>query len=159
MVQRKSLGDLLSETPQLIVDLVKAEIAHLKGELSEKAKGLGVGAALLAAAGFFAIFLFSWLIYAGFEGLNVVFAPWLSALIVSAVLLVVVAILALAGLGSIKKNKDFDDLEAVDSIKDDVNMVRGLGHAADGTNPLDDLPAPSGTGATVAAPRTNGDVR
>mgnify|MGYP000220803821 CR=1 FL=1 len=110
-------------------------------------------------AGFFAIFLFSWLIYAGFEGLNVVFAPWLSALIVSAVLLIVVAILALAGLSSIKKNKDFDDLEAVDSIKDDVNMVRGLGYAADGTNPLDDLPAPSGSGATVAAPRTNGDVR
>jgi len=159
MVQRKSLGDLLSETPQLIVDLVKAEIAHLKGEISEKAKGIGVGAALLAAAGFFAIFLFSWLIYAGFEGLNVVFAPWLSALIVSVVLLIVVAILALAGLSSIKKNKDFDDLEAVDSIKDDVNMVRGLGYAADGTNPLDDLPAPSGSGATVAAPRTNGDVR
>ncbi|ROR65502.1 phage holin family protein [Agrococcus jenensis] len=159
MVQRKSLGDLLSETPQLIVDLVKAEIAHLKGEISEKAKGIGVGAALLAAAGFFAIFLFAWLIYAGFEGLNVVFAPWLSALIVSAVLLIVVAILALAGLSSIKKNKDFDDLEAVDSIKDDVNMVRGLGYAADGTNPLDDLPAPSSSGATVAAPRTNGDVR
>ena len=89
MIQRKSLGDLLADTPQMIVDLAKAEVEHLKQEVAGKAKGLGVGAALLAAAGFFAIFLFSWLIYAGFEGLNVVFAPWLSALIVSAVLLVV----------------------------------------------------------------------
>lgn len=159
MLQRKSLGDLLAETPQLIVDLVKAEIEHLKTEVGEKAKGLGVGVAMLAAAGFFAIFLFSWLIYAGFEGLNVVFAPWLSALIVSAVLLVIVAILALIGLGSIKKNKDLGDLEAVDSIKDDVNMVRGLGHAADGTDPLDDLPTPGSAPAAIPAARTNGDPR
>ncbi len=156
MLQRKSLGDLLAETPQLIVDLVKAEIAHLKGEVAEKAKGLGVGVGLLAGAGVVAIFFLSWLIYAGFEGLSVVLPRWLSALIIAVVLLIVVAILVVLGLGSIKKNKDFDDLEAVDSIKDDVNMVRGLGHAADGTNPLDDLPAPS-TGATVASP--NGDLR
>jgi len=165
MVQRKPLGDLLAETPQMIVDLAKAEIEHLKEEFGNKAKGLGVGAALLAAAGFFAIFLFGWLLFAAFEGLNVVLAPWLSALIICALLLIIVAILALAGLGSIKKNKDLADLEAVDSIKDDVNMVRGLGHAADGTSPLDDLPRPTGSGATVAAPgataapRTNGDMR
>lgn len=168
MVQRKALGDLLAETPQMIVDLAKAEIAHLKEEIGNKAKGLGVGGALLAAAGFFAIFLLAWLLYAGFEGLSVVLPRWLSALIICALLLVIVLVLALAGLRSIKKNKDFDDLRAVDSIKDDVNMVRGLGHAADGTNPLDDLPTPTGSGATVAAPRapgataaprTNGDMR
>jgi hypothetical protein len=155
MVQRKSLGDLLSETPQLMVDLVKAEIANLKDEVAGKAKGLGVGVALLAAAGVVAIFLLSWLIYAGFEGLNVVFEPWLSALIVSAVLLVIVGVLVLIGLGSIKKNKDFNDLESVDSIKDDVNMVRGLGHAADGTDPLDDLPTSTPTSTST----TTGDLR
>ncbi|MCR8671477.1 phage holin family protein [Agrococcus sp. HG114] len=147
MRPRKSLGDLLAETPQMIVDLAKAEIQHLKQELSEKAKGVGVGGALLAAAGVVAIFLFSWLLYAAYQGLNVVFAPWLSALLVSLLLLIVLAILALVGLRLIKQNKDFGDLEAVDSIKDDVNMVRGLGHAADGTDPLDDLPT------TAAAPR------
>lgn len=141
MVERKSLGDLLSETPKLMVELVKAEIDNLKAEVVGKAKGIGVGGAMLAVAGVFAIFLLSWLIYAGYQGLNVVFEPWLSALLVSAVLLLIVAILALVGLMSIKKNKDFNNLEAVDSIKEDVNMVRGLGHAADGSDPLDDLPA------------------
>ena len=99
----------------------------------------GIGGALLAAAGFFAIFLFGWLLMAAFEGLNEAFAPWLSALLVSAFLLVVVLILALVGMSSIKKHKDLGDLQAVDSIKDDVNMVRGMGHAADGTDPLNDL--------------------
>ncbi|KAA6436179.1 phage holin family protein [Agrococcus sediminis] len=141
---RKSLGELVAETPKLIVDLAKAEIAHLKAEIGAKTKGLGVGAGLLAGAGFFAIFLFGWLLIAAFEGLNEALDPWLSALIVSAFLLVVVLILALAGLSLIKKNKDFNNLEAVDSIKDDVNMVKGVGHAAEGTDPLDDLPTANG---------------
>ncbi|MCH1881714.1 phage holin family protein [Agrococcus sp. ARC_14] len=139
MTQRKSFGDLISETPKLMVELVKAEIDNLKSEVTGKAKGLGVGGALLAVAGLLSIFLISWLLYAGYEGLNVVFVPWLSALLLSAGLLVIIAILALIGLSSIKKNKDFNNLEAVDSIKDDVNMVRGLGHAADGSDPLNDL--------------------
>jgi len=139
MAHRKSLGDLVSETPKLLVELAKAEIENLKSELTGKAKGLGVGGALLAGAGFFAIFLFGWLLVAGFEGLNEVFDEWLSALLVSAFLLILVLILALVGMASIKKNKDFGNLEAVDSIKDDVNMVRGLGHAADGSDPLDDI--------------------
>jgi len=152
---RKSLGDLLAETPQMIVDLAKAEIQHLKQEISEKAKGVGIGGALLAAAGVVSIFLFSWLLYAGYQGLNVVFAPWLSALLISLLLLIVLAVLALVGVGLIKKNKDFGDLDAVDSIKDDVNMVRGLGHAADGTDPLDDLP----TTATAPRPAEPGGLR
>ncbi|SFS09827.1 Putative Holin-X, holin superfamily III [Agrococcus baldri] len=139
MASRKSLGDLIAETPKLLTDLVKAEIDNLKSEVAGKAKGLGIGGALLAVAGVLAIFLISWLLYAGYEGLNVVFVPWLSALLISALLLLVILILVLVGLSAIKKNKDFNNLQAVDSIKDDVNMVRGLGHAADGTDPLDDL--------------------
>lgn len=141
MAQRKSLGDLIADTPKLIVDLAKAEIDNLKTEVAGKAKGLGMGGALLAVAGVLAIFLISWLLYAGYEGLNVVFQPWLSALLVSAALLLIIGILVLIGLAAIKKNKDFNNLDAVGSIKDDVNMVRGLGHAADGSDPLDDLDA------------------
>lgn len=159
MAARKSLGDLISETPKLMVELVKAEIDNLKAEIAGKAKGIGVGGALLAAAGFFAIFLFGWLLMAAFEGLNEVFAPWLSALLVAAFLLVIVLILALVGMSSINKNKDFSNLESVDSIKDDVNMVRGLGHAADGTDPLDDLDAygaPRAPGAATAPGNPSG---
>lgn len=139
MASGKSLGDLIAETPKMLSDLVKAEIDNLKTEVTGKAKGLGIGGALLAVAGLLAIFLISWLLYAGYEGLNVVFVPWLSALLVSAALLLIILILVLVGLSAIKKNKDFSNLESVGSIKDDVNMVRGLGHAADGTDPLDDL--------------------
>jgi phosphoglycerol transferase MdoB-like AlkP superfamily enzyme len=139
MTQRKPLGDLIAETPALIVDLFKAEIARLKAEIAGKAKGLGVGGAMLAVAGVFGLFLLGWLLVAAFEGLNEAFAPWLSALLVSAFLLIITAVLVLVGLGSINRSKDFSNLEAVDSMKDDVNMVRGLGHAADGTDPLDDI--------------------
>lgn len=145
--QRKSLGDLLAETPRLITDLLRAEVDNLKAEVSGKAKGLGMGGALLAGAAVGALFLLGWLLVAGFEALKLLVAPWLAALIVALVLLVVTAILALAGRASIQRNKDFGNLQAVDSIKDDVNMVRGLGHAADGTDPLSDLPTTTMSGA------------
>lgn len=161
MAPRKPLGDLVAEIPKLMIDLVKAEIDNLKAEIAGKAKGIGIGGALLAVAGVFALYLFGWLLFAAFEGLNEAFAPWLSALLVSAFLLVLIAILALVGISSIKKNKDFSNLEAVDSIKDDVNMVRGLGHAADGSDPLDDLDT-SGvhrTGGDATGVDTNGAQR
>lgn len=140
----KSLGELVAETPKLIVELGKAEIAHLKAEIAAKAQGIGLGAGLLVGAAIFGLFLFGWLLIAAFEGLNEVFLPWLSALIVAGFLLLVTLILLLAGISLIKRNKDFSDLETVDSIKDDVNMVRGVGHAAEGTDPLDDLPPANG---------------
>lgn len=142
-MQRKSLGDLLADTPKLIGELVRAEIDNLKSEVAGKAKGLGLGSGLLAAAAVFGMFLLGWLLWAGFEGLKLVFEPWLAALLVAAFLLLVAAILGIAGMVSINKNKDFSNLETVDSMKDDVNMVRGLGHAADGTDPLSDLPTTS----------------
>lgn len=156
MPVRKSLGELLAETPRLIVDLIKAEVDHLKAEATAKAKGFGIGAGLLAGAGFFAVFLFGWLLVAAFEGLNEAFAPWLSALLVSAFLLLLAGILALAGIASINRSKG--GFDTVDSIKDDVNMVKGLGHAGDGTSPLDDLPARTTTTATPTT-TTDGGVR
>lgn len=156
MAPRKPLGDLVAEIPKLMIDLVKAEIDNLKAEVAGKAKGIGIGGALLAVAGVFALFLLGWLLFAAFEGLNEAFAPWLSALLVSAFLLLIVLTLVLIGLSSIKKNKDFSNLEAVDSIKDDVNMVRGLGHAADGSDPLNDLDT---TGVDTTGVDTNGAQR
>lgn len=140
MAQRKSLGDLLAELPSLVIDLVRAEVENLTGELKGKAAKLGAGTGVLAAAGVFAVFLLGWLLFTGFEALNLVVAPWLAALIVSGFLLLVVLILVAVGIPLLKRGSDFGHLQSVESIKDDLNVVRGLGHAADGTSPLDDVP-------------------
>jgi hypothetical protein len=99
--RKKSLGELLGELPGLLVTLVKDEIEGLKREITSRLSKLGVGAT--------------------------VFAPWLAALIVAGALLVIVAILVLVGIRSIKKGIPPVPEESVDSLKKDVNAIKGLG--------------------------------
>lgn len=139
MQERKRLGDIVSELPGQITGLISAEIANLKSEITKKIAGLGKGGALLAIAGVLALFMLGWLFVAGFFAWSLLFPEWAAALLTAASILVIAALVALPGIVAIRKNKDFGNLRSVDSVKDDVNMVRGLGHAADGTSPMDDL--------------------
>lgn len=141
MSERKRLGDLISEVPGQITGLLKAEIANLKAEVTGKVKGIGIGAVLLVVAAVFALYMLGWLFSAVFHAWQLLFPEWAAALLTAACLLVVILILAIPGALMVKNNVNFGQMRSVDSIKDDVNMVQGLGHAADGTSPLDDLDA------------------
>lgn len=151
MAERRSLPELLAEVPTLVVNLFRAELDNLKSEVKGKVTKLGVGGAILAVAAVMAIFMLGWLL-AAVNGLwQLLFAEWAAALLTAACLLVVIGILVLVGIPLLKRGAAFKDMDALDSIKDDVNMVRGLGHAADGTSPLDDLP--------TRRTHTDGDLR
>jgi cytochrome c biogenesis protein CcdA len=150
MAERRSLPELLAEVPTLVVNLFRAELENLQSEVKGKVAKLGVGGALLAVAGVMAVFMLGWIL-AAVNGLwQLLFAEWAAALLTAACLLVVIGILVLVGIPLLKRGAAFKEMESLDSIKDDVNMVRGLGHAADGTSPLDDLPT---TTRTDGAPR------
>jgi amino acid transporter len=125
--RKKSLGELLGELPGLLVTLVKDEIEGLKREITSRLSKLGVGAALFVVAALLGFFALAVLIAAAVLGLSTVFAPWLAALIVAGALLVVVAILVLVGIRSIKKGIPPVPEESVDSLKKDVNAIKGLG--------------------------------
>lgn len=125
--RKKSLGELLGELPGLLVTLVKDEIEGLKREITSRLAKLGVGAALFVVAALLGFFALAVLIAAAVLGLATVFAPWLAALIVAGALLVIVAILVLVGVRSIKKGIPPVPEESVDSLKKDVNAIKGLG--------------------------------
>jgi hypothetical protein len=125
--RKKSIGELLGELPGLLVTLVKDEIEGLKREITSRLAKLGVGAALFVVAALLAFFALAVLIAAAVLGLATVFAPWLAALIVAGTLLVIVAILVLVGVSSIKKGIPPIPEESVDSLKKDVNAIKGLG--------------------------------
>ena len=151
MAERRSLPELLAEVPTLVVNLFRAELENLQSEVKGKVAKLGVGGALLAVAAVMAIFMLGWLL-AAVNGLwQLLFAEWAAALLTAGCLLVVIGILAAIGVPLLMKGTKFKEMESLDSIKDDVNMVRGLGHAGDGTSPLDDLP--------TRTTRTEGDLR
>jgi hypothetical protein len=125
--RKKSLGELLGELPGLLTSLVKDEIEGLKREITSRLAKLGVGAGLFVVAALLGFFALAVLITAAVLGLATVFAPWLAALIVAGVLLVIVAILVAVGLKSIKKGIPPVPEQTVDSLKKDVNAIKGLG--------------------------------
>jgi hypothetical protein len=125
--RKKSLGELLGELPGLLTKLVKDEIEGLKREITSRLAKLGVGAALFVVAALLGFFALAVLIAAAVLGLATVFEPWAAALIVAGGLLIIVAILVLVGVRSIKKGIPPVPENSVDSIKKDVNAIKGLG--------------------------------
>lgn len=125
--ERESLGTLVADTPRLIIQLVKDEIEQAKRELSAKVKHVGLGAGLFAVAAFFALTLWAVLVTAAILGLNEAFAPWLSALIVAGAFLLIVIVLVLIGIFAVRRGMPLAPKQTIDSVKQDVNAVKGLG--------------------------------
>ena len=123
---KRSIFALLADVPRLIVDLFRQEIESLKQELIGKAKNAGIGIGLVAAAGAFAFFMLGVLVAAAILGLATVFPPWLAALIVAGGLLIITVILALVGISAIRRSMPPAPTETIESIKDDVRVIKGL---------------------------------
>lgn len=135
MAPRRSLADLIADVPTLLSNLVRAEIDQLKSEMSEKTSKLGVGAGLLGTAAVLALFMLGWLLFAGYQGLVLVLPAWASALIVAGVLLVIAGILAAVGVPKLKQGSQLAPTETIESVKRDVNVIKGLGAEARGETP------------------------
>jgi hypothetical protein len=125
--RKRSLIELVTELPELVSDLVHAEIDLLKTELIGKLKALGIGAGLMAGAVGVLLFMVGTLLTAAILGLGTVMPPWLAALIVSAALLVVAVILGLLGWSRMKHGIPPIPSEGIESLQKDVRAIKGLG--------------------------------
>jgi hypothetical protein len=123
----QSLGELIASLPRLLIELVKAELANLRAEYADKAKYAGIGIGLFVVAAAFLFFALGVLVAAAILGLAVVLPGWAAALIVFGALLVIAAILALIGVGSLKKVNGAAPAETIASVKSDIDAVKGLG--------------------------------
>lgn len=124
---RKSIFQLIGDLPGLVGQLIRDEIAQIKKELTDKLKEVGIGVGLFAAAAFFGFFLFAVLLTAAILGLAVVLPAWLAALIVAAVLFVIMAVLVLIGVNRLKKGVPPLPEQSIESVKDDVRAIKGMG--------------------------------
>ena len=123
----KSLVELISDLPRLVIELGKAELAHLKAEFAAKAKYAGVGIGLFVVAAAFLFFALGVLVAAAVLGLAVVLPGWAAALIVFGALLVLAVILALIGVASLKKINGVAPQKTIDSSKEEAGALKGLG--------------------------------
>ncbi len=97
--------------------MIQLEIDRAKKEVQEKLKQIGIGSALLVAAGAFAFFMSLLLLTAAVAGLSTVWPVWLSALTIAGGVLLIIIILVSIGVSKIKKNSDLTPTESVENLK------------------------------------------
>jgi Flp pilus assembly protein TadB len=124
--ERVGLIGLVRQLPGQVSRLIRDEIRATQMELTEKLKAAGVGAGLLVGGAVLALFAFGALIAAAILGLAEVLAPWLSALIVGVVLLLIAGVLALLGQRRLKKGIPPLPQDSIESVKADIRTVKGV---------------------------------
>ncbi len=124
--RKKSVFQLFADLPHLVIELVKEELEHLKDELVGKLKHAGIGIGLFVVAGVFLFFMLMVLVAAAVLGFATFLPGWLAALIVAGILLVLIVILVLIGVAQLKRGKPVPT-ETIDSVKRDVNAIKGIG--------------------------------
>jgi tetrahydromethanopterin S-methyltransferase subunit C len=123
----RSLFGLVGDVPKLVKELVTGELNLLKAEMLTKAKIFGLAAGLLVGALVIVLYAIGVLLTAAVMGLATVMPAWLAALIIAVVMLIVAAILGWIGWKRFKKGLPITPKRTIDSVKNDVNAVKGLG--------------------------------
>ena len=125
---KKSVFALIGELPNLVTTLIRDEIEQIKRETISRVKVAGIGIGLFVGAAVFAYFALWVFIATAILGIATALPAWLSALIVAVFLLLVAVVLGLLGLSRVKRGMPPVPPEALDSVKDDVNAFKGVGH-------------------------------
>jgi hypothetical protein len=123
--EKLGLIGLFRQLPSQISRLIRDELRAAQVELVAKLKGAGVGAGLLVGGAIIALYALGVLIAAGILGLATVLAPWLSALIVGVVLLIVAGTLALLGRNKLKAAVPPLPTDSIESVKEDIRTIKG----------------------------------
>jgi uncharacterized membrane protein YqjE len=98
------------------VRLAKAEVREETGKAAKAARVLGIGALL-------ALYALGFLLLTGLHALEIVFAPWLAAMIVTLLVGGAAAILIRAGIGCMKRVDPRPD-RTINTIKENIDWVK-----------------------------------
>ncbi|WP_248960135.1 phage holin family protein [Sphaerisporangium perillae] len=123
-----STAELVKHLSEDVSRLVKDEIRLATLELTRKGRKAGLGAGLFGGAGVIALYGGGALVAALILLVAQVLTPWIAALIVGVVLLIVAAVLALVGKRQVARATPPLPEEAIRNIKADVDAVKESAH-------------------------------
>jgi uncharacterized membrane protein YqjE len=121
---QRSTAELVHDLGEQLTRLVRTEMRLAQRELLHKGKQAGKGAALLSATGVVALFGVASLIVAAILALALVVAPWLAALLVGGVLLLVAGAGAVIGRSRIRQATPPLLEDTMGNVKQDIESVR-----------------------------------
>ena len=97
--------------------LVRLELQLALAELKKKAAVLGVGIGLLVGAALLAVYGIGFALATAAAGLATTMSTWLALLIVTGAVFLVVAVLALVGIGRLRKATPLVPTQAIEEAK------------------------------------------
>ncbi|MEA2128980.1 MAG: hypothetical protein QOJ85_1871 [Solirubrobacteraceae bacterium] len=120
----RSAAELIKQVSEQTSKLVRQEIALARLEIREKIKHFEIGAGLLGAAAFAALFGAATLVAALVLVLATAMEAWLAALVVAVVLLGGAGIMALSGKRQIAEATPPAPEQAVENVHADIEEVK-----------------------------------
>ncbi|MFJ9248607.1 phage holin family protein [Streptomyces sp. NPDC101776] len=118
------VGDLVHRASQQLSQLVREEMRLAQAEMTEKGRRFGKGGGLFGGAGLMGVLTLQALAATAIAALSLVMDVWAAALIVTAVLAVVTALMAVLGKRQISKASPPAPDQTIDSVKADVAEIR-----------------------------------
>lgn len=119
----RTLGEVLGDVTNDLSTLVRDEIALAKTEIQQTISEAVKDLVFIVVGGFFAYTGLLALIAAAILGLANAIAPWLSALIIGGVIVLIGVILLLRGINNIR-NLNVVPERTAQTVKEDVNIVK-----------------------------------
>lgn len=124
---KKPFLSLVTDIPHLIAELIRAELELLKAELVSKLKATGIGLGLFIISLTLITLALLLFIFAAVFALALVVPVWAAALISGGAVLVLAVVVAAVGAGVMGTSSSPKPSETIESIRQDIRVVRGGG--------------------------------
>jgi uncharacterized membrane protein YqjE len=125
---QEPVGELVQRAAQQLTELVRAEMRLAQAEMKDKGKRYGKGGGLFGGAGLVGFLTLQALVVTAIAALAVPLPVWAAALITTAVLGLITAVLALGGKKEVGRAAPPAPQRTIDSVKADVAEIKESAH-------------------------------
>ncbi|MER5719360.1 phage holin family protein [Streptomyces sp. NPDC002132] len=122
------MGELVQRASQQLTELVRGELRLAQAEMKEKGKRYGKGGGLFGGAGVVGLLMAQALVATAIAALAVALPVWAAGLIVTAVLGVIAAVLAMRGKKQVDQAAPLTPEQTVENVKADVAEIKESAH-------------------------------
>ncbi|MER7981057.1 phage holin family protein [Streptomyces sp. NPDC095817] len=127
-VGHEPVGELVQRASQQLTELVRGEMKLAQAEMKEKGKRYGKSGGLFGGASLAGFLMLQALVATGIASLDLVLPLWAAALIVTAVLGAIAAVMALRGKKEAAKAAPPTPESTIENVKADVAEIKRSAH-------------------------------
>ncbi|MEU6672145.1 phage holin family protein [Streptomyces sp. NPDC046727] len=127
-LSQESVGELVQRASQQLTELVRGELRLAQAEMKEKGKRYGKGGGLFGGASVVGFLMAQALVATAIAALAVALPVWAAGLIVTAVLGVIAAVMAMSGKKQVDQAAPPAPEQTVENVKADVAEIKESAH-------------------------------